>query len=723
MCERQLNQHAPFVDFARCWCQHTQDLDPKVRQQRAYYWAWQHANWFDTLVYLAPEEGGITPSTLLSTQPWWTWDPTPRSAEEAGVDDATWRTDLDPARSPWLRYADVCSQTDAGTDRTQQLQEALASILGFVDQPVSQRELEELKQECVICSNELGSALLFNLLHEDFQKWGADSPAAYTSARLGADGRPLTATFELLREWQRKTQLPLEIVVRVSQAFFAEPTLETGLALVLPCSHAYHDRCAHEWSVMQETMHKDALGQVGGLFAPLKMPHDSAAVIRTKRFSCPTCRAPATSATVPPLGVLPLQGVEGYKTTPTVATDAEWGPYRLRKDALVWVYNVNAWPGGPYTGTLATLRSVDTSSVPPKFVVETVPLGYRWTVPMAAVFDVSFFELDMLPTRHELSTLMAQPFGTLLGGYFQNTPAFFTEPIGFHDYTRAQGLDVRETDTRAQYVNLIQAMADVNFDRTLAAQLDRHRAKTESPLLAGVSAPRMAASALVTKMLDAMGWYQLPDRVNLNFLNFSGNDFVEFTRKHQQQHTAWAQSNVHVMELARFIAYARSGYDLLPDHSAALLPEARLHWTHIPAVLRPLVLDPGRAPLPRRGHGAAAASAPPRPNPKPRPRKRPAGASAVAPGAGAAGAAAAAAPKPPRKRSKPGAIYSRNVDALVQAVEPITGPRSRGEVELALRTLETFVNSDAIQLRRKRVQALPREVYADLLGRLVTLLL
>ncbi len=717
MCERQLNQHAPFVDFIRCWCHHTQNLDPGIRRQRAYYWAWQHANWFETLVYL-------TPSTVLSTQPWWTWDPTPRSAEEASVDDATWRSDLDPAQTPWLHYADVCFQMHAGEDHTQQLQEALASILGFVDQPVSQRELEELKQECVICSNELGSALLFNLLHDDFQKWGADSPAAYTRARLNAEGRPLTSTFELLRDWQRQTQLPLEIVVRVSEAFFAEPTLEAGLALVLPCSHAYHDKCAHEWSVMQETMHKDALGQVGGLFAPLKMPHDSAAVIRTKRFSCPTCRKPATSATVPPLGVLPLQGVEGYKTTPTVNTDAEWGPYRLRKDALVWVYNVNAWPGGPYTGSLALLRSVDTSSAPPKFVVETFPLGYRWTVPMAAVFDVSFFELNMLPTRHELSTLMAQPFGTLLGGYFQNTPAFFTEPIGFEDYTRARGLDPRETDTRAEYVKLIQAMADVDFDRTLATRLERHRAQTESPMLAGVSVPRMDASALVAKMLDAMGWYQLPNPVNINFPNFIGNDFVEFARKHQQQNTAWAQSNVHVMELARFIAYARSGYDLLPDHSAALLPEARLYWTHIPATLRPLVLDPRRTPLPRRGHGAAA-SAPPRP--KPRPRKRPAASgSAAASGAGAeekAPPAAAAAPKPPRKRSKPGAIYARNVEALMQAVEPITGPRARGEVELALSTLETFVNSESIQLRRKRVQALPREVYADLLGRLVTLLL
>jgi len=636
-CESTLGEQSTFSEFIKCWCQHRQ-APPSEKQQWAYYWAWQSHNWFETLVFLS----GAPRATVLTTVKWWDLDPTPSSAEEVSVSPEVWEEKLNPANKPWERYENICTQfSDGEAAPHDELLDILGEMLGGVVAPAPpQREIEESKFSCSICVQDIGDAQVYNYMRRDLleslaeqgvhpviqppqfideakqSSWISSSEVqsaitTYQVERGGTpgkdeDGNP-TMTFdptnihtaEFIRQVAHAVGKSFEWVKHDVLLFLSNPShfqIERGPIVHGACEHGYHDDCIFRWYQMQRSEFKQQQERAGIYpFAKLRRVNQEQRERRLQPrvnpalgpFACPVCRGSVKSVYVSPQEPA-VRLAADYNTELSQPTDAEWGPYRLLPNSLVWVYPTGHHLGGPFAGYLGILRGFRNNSSELKCsfggcatVELLVPRLPPKDFPISAVFDASFLELDMLPTRQQLG----EEFIHTLGIYF------LTDPLGYGDL--ALNWNAASPDERAALRELFQGLQSAFTDRSLRAELqtllDNHRRHTESALARSVGADvRLNVDEFIRLVARHSGYYIHEPPIVMEPRHFPGSSFVDNLQQLTEDNPALQNMRVHPIGIRLFMIFASAGYDIMPDQSAVLLPILRTRYPALPSALQPL---------------------------------------------------------------------------------------------------------------------------------------
>lgn len=175
------------------------------------------------------------------------------------------------------------------------------------------------------------------------------------------------------------------------------------------CGHSVHLQCAsrlcmQSYEVSQST-HADVVKRM--LFAPLPR------VVRyvTGNFTCPVCRADvefrySDSNNQSPTHYYHEQWEE---ETQEKVKNQDLGPYRLRKGAVVWVYDKLHQPGHPEAGTIGKLVGfaapttvADKSLMDVQLFTDTVTVIQ---VPVFCVFDIAFLLCTGIPSRSQVMNI------------------------------------------------------------------------------------------------------------------------------------------------------------------------------------------------------------------------------------------------------------------------------------------------------------------------------
>ena len=759
-CEQELIETSLFEQFIRCWCARTTEMDQETRNQWAFYWSWHSNNWAETLEYLDP--ASKTWKQILDSDTWWLWDPTPVSREEAGVDKQIWEAKLDPATAPWKRFEPVC---DTFPKTEPNLLDFLQQLTGVLPPPgpgleKTEAQLEDEKASCVICTQDVGDEKLYNVLRADFLDFLAAQKVLLSSPTFpdaviqfqkskggrveqrGAGDGIKTATFDAaqpqtalyIRELVDRTGLNPNIVKHFALLFLSNPeqlSLSRGPVVRTVCQHGFHDACIYDWYLSQRGVTEFPTLQnvrVAESALPLKG-------VRPKlgAFSCPMCRKQVTSVSVPGLadgGVALGQG-----------------EYNLQKGALVWVYDGRR-PGGEFAGYLAVLEDFKADSPDQScsfggcFVVR--PLlprgdGLSRDVPVPTVFDLSFLEFDILPTRNQVSEAFTPTLEQNLN-FFRNHPFFTTEDIGYPDLL--QHSRVRDPDVKAalqkQFDDLSSSFSDRRFtEEEFPALLEQHRRNTQSPLVnlrLGGDCVRLTATEMLEKIALYTGYYTSDPPVNIVLTKQLDTQpfIVALLDLVKRQPGLWSL-RIHPVMIRLFIAYASGGHDILPSHSAVLLPALRSRYKSLPERIVPLPAH-RRTPLYRRQipSSASSSSGPePPPLPPPAPKKR----------YQRSGNEEQKQPKRPKKSKREVIDLDEDVEMAEAKGLPVgfspmfqknlgyimsqTGfvNRSVNDHLRALLILEGWLASRGINLSRDDVYVLPADRRNDLMGRIIDTLL
>jgi hypothetical protein len=285
---------------------------------------------------------------------------------------------------------------------------------------------------------------------------------AYASDREKAMSRYVkTADFKSL---QKKLNIPPGIVQEWKQM------ADIGMDTIVPkCQHALHRKCMTQICMQAYSVEESSLPEchLAASFVALpKMPHW---FLGQTHYMCPVCRNQQEC----PVSVEEA----GYDECCTSKTTL--GPYRLKKGALVWVYDRECQPGHPEAGSFGILQKssgfkdclVKLVAAPKNMVSEVV-------LPWRCVFDVGFLLTLGIPSREQVM----QPDNVL-----------YTEDLALADAEHAaqSSQDVRwmqQVKTRRQYVESV--LSQKSHILKLLAQ------HCSSPNMSGVISKRLCGVAM-----------------------------------------------------------------------------------------------------------------------------------------------------------------------------------------------------------------------------------
>jgi len=581
MCEKNLTSQSLFRDFIGCWCQKYRGVD---QRQRAYYWSWQSHNWYQTLQYLAKSHS----NTLISDTTWWTLDPTPKSADEVGVDEMTYHDYLDPSSHPWDRYPDVCQQFASGLEHSSG----------------TPTETKITQYSCAICTDEIGTPIVFNEMKQLYNDFDGPNPHTEESARQFqlsfVSGDALNRFVDRLVNQYNLDASQIRHDAELLLANINTMLKEKVIIAECPGNHPYHKECIREWYTIQKNMYQEQLQGIG-LFAPLQGSNKVHQELQFGPFSCPLCRTMVSSVQVPPGEIsTTLTGTFNYNLSPWKEGDQEIGPYRLRLGALVWYYPLRL-QGSQFAGQLAIINDYVPASNSAMcnyggcFNITPVFPEYQdtLTIPTSCVFDISFFELDVLPTRQQVTDIFSQPLSLQLSN--PSVPPYcITEDLGLFDLQQAGQKDVVN-----MIRNISQSLQNPNLISHLTDLLTKHRLTTESSLslTLGGGEERFTATQLLEKMLMAMGYYQSAKPLHNYFTPIMTlQQYVSILRNMLEELPETQNVSIPLAVLYRAIYYARAGYNILPLEQMQLLHPGLIQFFQVSSHLTNLPIDDRRIP-------------------------------------------------------------------------------------------------------------------------------
>lgn len=719
-CEASLNQQSSFAQFLSCWCAKNADMSREERRKRTYYWSWHAENWFDTLMYLSPEP---TPANiLLASRPWWTWDPTPQSPQDAGVTQSEWEDWLDPSGSSWLKYAELCTQVDDASSQSRILTQALAAITGtpVSDRIVTQQEMVETEIQCPFCRETFHHPAVMVALQRDFTEF-ARAASLPLSRELSFGPDPLSATvyrYQLARgaevnadpatvqqcieqqdedayaqhvqidaaapltaHFIRTIAASANVDARHAEAdvlsFLRHPYSSESKGLLvrgLPCGHLYHEREAMTFASSYRGRADTPI-----VYAPLAGREQSYAP-----FQCVTCRRVVDQLQDPESQQIRSLREPVYELKEISRQDAEWGPYRLRRGALVWYYPAGSAPGSPYSGQLGILRDFvpvgDQCDYGGCFIIDALLPQQQPSVqvPVGTVFDLSFFEQDRLPTREQVSHAFSRNLSLYITPPFVRTPYFATENVGLADITHPESImfsDEERKTYQRKLDSIRTVVADASFRRRFAELWARHLTATESPLATTMRTTGvMGADALLDKMLLAMGYYASDHRPSLTVRpRIAVNTFVQALQAwgSSEQNPQAMQLRVSPEALVVWTNYAANGYDIAPEWSNIILPLAiQSFGNRVRKQLQPLRADQSKYVL----NGPQAAEKADKAEQASAPKKR-------------------RVSKKPAAAPAPASYLADNVTYLMQTIEPIVGSRAADQYIRAFSAMDVYITA------------------------------
>jgi len=350
-------------------------------------------------------------------------------------------------------------------------------------------------EKCVICQAQLPvQGQVYNVLVQGkvpVRDGDEKQPAlvdAYSPQVLAAAAQGLSRLTGSKRpEWAEAVQ------DSVLYARDPEDAQTTGPVLVAQCNHRFHTECFR--FAGQFGQQEAAKGKV----LPLtNLPFIGKNPFHLQPVECPLRCGVVTKVTLPGLAKIALQNI--YQSDLKVK-GRTLGPYRLKRQGLVWYYPEAMHQGGRFGGSVGKVlryAPVDPDSKTlRKLIIEKVfPPPARGepktvAVPMNAVFDMQFFLHDLLPTRQAVNAHSTPP---LRDDY---------DPAGVTMYaTGHQGYpDHKWATPQAQH----------KFQDLYR----QHLAKTVSPLLtlaqeqkAIGDLPDMSASQAWAKVASSLGLYR-----------------------------------------------------------------------------------------------------------------------------------------------------------------------------------------------------------------------
>ena len=619
MCEILPPSNAQFSTFIRCWCKATSTvLNPLEQRKRAYYWAWQSHNWFDTVLYL---------QFLQYPNKWWLLDPTPNSPTEVGVDKLLWDAKLDPAKQPWMSYEDICSQF---TKEEEEEEEAL-SLWDILQVAQIQEESKETEiGDCPICAEPVEDAALYNVLLEDYTAFqnehglqlddfqayqiskGATVDQQTGSVRIDPID-PLTAAFirKYAKEGYPKTRQLVLTFLSNPNAF-----IETGPVVHGACKHAYHDECIFLWGKKPQGGPRVRHPYV---FAPLRIEQGKKIAVESKilkeipQFGCPLCRQEIKNIYLQPQKeLIPL--ALNYNFNPP--NERVVGPYALRINSLVWVYRRGRYFGGTYAGEPGILirylhEFPNQQQQPNNYRMDCDVSGGCFEVAMlmnnmqtdifpgAAVFDISFLETNVLPTRAAISQLFDRPLISTIRlleqGRIENIPTYITEGIGFGDYAADEEhvaafapAHRQELDGILQHLTIYFTNAESRV--TFEEHLQAHR-RNESPLVQR-SQPELSARDMWQLIMKNSGYYRHEPPIIVHPASrtkFINRALINAVNANPVLHNL----TISLYALNVMLQYALAGFNLMPNLAPVIIPVLKPTFPELPNVdeLVPVPLD------------------------------------------------------------------------------------------------------------------------------------
>lgn len=631
MCEILPPAWSPFSSFIDCWCQATStSLQPSEQYKRAYYWSWQSHNWFDTVLYLQ--------DTHPLVKQWWLLDPTPQSANEAGVNRAVWDSKLDPHVQPWLLFKNVCSQFSAVYKEPNELKKdetpedlTLWDILEIAQIQEASEEMDMDYPDCPVCVEPVPDAAVYNRLLEDYttfqneQKLQLNDFRQYQLARGATVNEkdevtidpidPITAAF--IRKYLGGQSHNRQLII----TFLSNPFrfTETGPIVHGSCKHAYHDECIWLWG---NNPHQGGPRvRIPYVFAPLKFEQGKQLAVETKilkdtpQFGCPMCRKEIKNVYLEPhKKLLPL--ALNYNFNPSNVR-AE-GPYALRANSLVWVYRRGRFFGGDYAGEPGILiryleqypnndnqqtYRMDCDVSGGCLEVQMLMNGGQLEVfPVAAVFDISFLETGVLPTRAQVSQLFDRPLissiRVLEQGRVENIPTYITEGIGFGDYianpdhTAAFNPGHKlELDNRLE--QLTRYFTNNRSFAEFAEHLQNYRAnQQESPLRGAERGEPLSVKDMWKLIMKNSGYFVHEPAIIVEPASrprFISRQLIDAINANPVLHNITI--SLHTLNV--MLHYAIAGYNLIPNLSPVIIPVLKQTFPELPDVadLRRLPLD------------------------------------------------------------------------------------------------------------------------------------
>jgi hypothetical protein len=553
-----LTPQSSFRDFMNEWCRQVTFLPPDEKQKRAYYWEHQQKNWFPALQWLTKRPNPFETNA-------WLWvDPTPSSQEEASVDDWVWKELLDPTHSPWKKFSSVCPVVNQ--DPFFQLVEPEPALEVADDE----KNVAPDDFTCVICSGEVKYSWLYNCMMNDFTRSGL-SRAEYQQKNYNVAQYTLDMT--------RLAHVPVNDDSSSDCRSFLETKEEhKGPIIRCTCDHLIHGQCALQWG------NSSPPPESKSMISFVKLPTLPGPCVEfglprmLMPFKCPQCRATVSTfsvqvSSIPVNPTFPLIPAE-YQTSILIDPETgEWGPYRLRRGALVWIFNLERYLGGEYGGGLGILKGYSSDSRNGicggggcfEILFLTPYPGDKLWIPVACVFDFSFFMRSSLPTRRQVDFALSRIEGNREAIQLYR-PFLVQEPLQFWSVVRHPENPLWQGGGVLAPFQKVYQQLDVFFKNPrlrdhLQALISAHVSDTQSILVQSLPGAReFDLDDTILRLSRCTGYCQ-PSVDLMPIYNSIPNTGTLL----QQLFPLRAEWNINLVMMVVFVVYVMGGYDIMPE--------------------------------------------------------------------------------------------------------------------------------------------------------------